>query len=435
MLTVIAFVIVLSVLVFAHEFGHFIAAKRTGVTVEEFAFGYPPRLFKYRQSEGKILLDGQDMVIGCKADVSRQVEVGRRVVYDSEVEPEGRIVVTRIEPIPDKMSDDSVIQEYGRPASVVEQLERGTEYTINLIPFGGFTRMLGEEDPTASGSFASKSKRVRVVVLAAGAVMNILLAIVVFASAFMLGAPEVVATDNVMIISVAPGSPADIADLRVGDIVAAVDGVDVKSPEELVALTNERLGQEVLLVIKRGRDLVQVAITPRVQPPEGEGAIGIGIQPTASKITTRRYPVGQALWLGVQETLGTVAMTVTIPVLILRGLIPAELVRPIGPAGIYQQTASAVQASVQTGWWFPLLNLVGLISTALAITNLLPLPALDGGRIFFIMVEAVRGRRVDPAREGFIHFIGLAVLVALMLVISYYDIIRPMTAIDWVGLF
>jgi regulator of sigma E protease len=238
-----------------------------------------------------------------------------------------------------------------------------------------------------------------------------------------------------MVSSVASGSPADQAGLRLGDIVVSLDGIPVKSPEELVALTNERLGKAVLLVIKRGPDSVEVTVTPRANPPEGEGAIGITIQPSASKITRKYYPLGQALWLGVQETFSVFAMTVSVPVLILRGLIPAELLRPIGPPGIYQQTASAVQASVQTGWWFPLLNMVGLISTALAITNLLPLPALDGGRIFFIIVETIRGRRVDPTREGFIHLIGLAILMMLMLVVSYYDIVRPMTTIDWVSLF
>jgi regulator of sigma E protease len=431
MLTIITFAIVLSLLVFVHEFGHFIVAKRTGVVVEEFAFGYPPRLLKYWQSEGKVLLDGKKMVIGRKANVSRQVEVGTRVIYESETQADGRVVVTRIQPVPEDMSDDKVAHEPGRPVGVVQGLERGTEYTINLIPFGGYVRMLGEEDPKAPGSFASKSKRVRIAVLVAGATMNILLAIVVFAASFMLGAPQVVATDNVMISGIAAGSPADKADLRVGDIIASIDGVPVKSPEELVTLTNERLGQKVVLGIKRGEDSLQVTLTPRVNPPEGEGAIGVSIQPTVSKITLKYYPLGEALWSGVQQTFGTIALTLSVPILVLRGLVPAALVRPIGPPGIYQQTASAVQASVQTGWWFPLLNLVGLISTALAITNLLPLPAMDGGRIFFIIVEAIRGRRIDPAREGFIHLVGLGILMVLMLVVSYYDIVRPMSTIDW----
>jgi regulator of sigma E protease len=276
---------------------------------------------------------------------------------------------------------------------------------------------------------------VRITVLVAGAAMNLVLAILVFSVAFMLGAPQVVATDNVMISSVASGSPAEMAGLRVGDIVVSVGGTPVASPEELVELTNQHLGNEVLLTVKRGSDTLEVRLTPRVNPPEGEGAMGITIQPAVSEINLKYYPVGEALLMGVQETFSVIALTASVPILLLRGLIPAELLRPIGPPGIVQQTASAVQASVQTGWWFPVLNLVGLISTALAITNLLPLPALDGGRIFFILVEAVRGRRIDPAREGFIHLIGLAILMVLMLVVSYYDIVRPMTTIDWVSLF
>ncbi len=435
MLTVVAFGIVLSVLVFVHELGHFIVAKRTGVVVEEFAFGFPPRLLKYWQNEGKTRLDGREMVVGRKTNVSRKVEVGGRVAYQAETQDDGQVVITRMEPVPDDMSDEEASEEFGLPVGVVEQLERGTEYAINLIPFGGYVRMLGEEDPSAQGSFASKSKKVRVAVLTAGAAMNIVLAIVVFTAAFMLGAPEVVATDNVMISAVSPGSPADGVDLRVGDIVVSLNGTPVKSPEELIALTKEHLGEEVTLAIKRGSDIVEITLTPRLNPPEGEGAIGIGIMPAVSKITRKYYPFGEAVWSGVTETFGIIALTVSVPVLLLRGLIPAGLVRPIGPPGIYQQTASAVQASVETGWWYPILNLVGLISTALAITNLLPLPALDGGRIFFILVEAVRGRRVDPAREGFIHLVGLAILVGLMLVVSYYDIIRPTTTIDWAGLF
>jgi regulator of sigma E protease len=435
MLTVVAFGVVLSVLVFVHELGHFIVAKRTGVVVEEFAFGFPPRLLRYWQNTGKARLDGIEMIVGRKTNVSRNVEVGSRVAYQTETQDDGQVTITRLEPIPNDMSDEEASAEFGLPIAVVEQLERGTEYTINVIPFGGYVRMLGEEDPSAPGSFASNSKKVRVGVLTAGAAMNIVLAIVVFTVAFMLGAPEVVATDNVMVSAVAPGSPADGADLRVGDIVVSLNGTLVKSPEELIALTKEYLGEEVTLAIKRGSDLVEVTLTPRLNPPEGEGAIGIGITPAVSKITRKYYPFGEAVWSGVTETFGIIGLTASVPILLVRGLIPAELVRPIGPPGIYQQTASAVQASVETGWWYPILNLVGLISTALAITNLLPLPALDGGRIFFILVEAVRGRRVDPAREGFIHLIGLAILIGLMLVVSYYDIIRPTTTIDWAGLF
>jgi regulator of sigma E protease len=432
MVTTIAFIIVLGLMVFVHELGHFIVAKRTGVVVEEFAFGYPPRLLKYWQSEGKIVLDGQEMVIGRKTEVSRQVEVGARVIYESATRADGKMVVTRIQVVPDGMSDDEVASQFGRPVSQVGQLTRGTEYTINLIPFGGYVRMLGEEDPTAPGSLASKSKRVRIAVLTAGASMNILLAVLIFAAMFMLGVPGRVASDTVMVAGVAPGSPAEAAGLHVGDIIASVDGTPVKTPDEMVKMTNERRGQPVALVITRGQSSIPVTITPRLNPPEGEGAMGVRID---SKVELVYYPLGQALWMGVQQTVGIIVLTLSAPLLLLRGLIPAEAMRPIGPYGIYQQTASAVQVSVQTGWWYPILFFTGFLNTALGLTNLLPIPALDGARIFFVVIEAIRGRRIDPAREGLIHLVGLAVLLVLMLVVTYYDFATPLTGIDWTRLY
>jgi regulator of sigma E protease len=135
------------------------------------------------------------------------------------------------------------------------------------------------------------------------------------------------------------------------------------------------------------------------------------------------------------ETGQYVGLTFYLPIAILRNIFPAEAARPTGPVGIYQQTGSAVEAAVTLNWWFPVLWLTAVLSTALAVTNLLPLPALDGGRILFIIIEAIRGKRVSPEKEGAIHFIGLAVLVTLMIVISYYDISKPIPAIDWNSFF
>ncbi len=449
--TLIAFVIVLGVLVFVHELGHFIVAKRTGIQVDEFAFGYPPRLFKLWQEKGKIVLDGRPMIIGHRTNVARQIEVGKRVAYSSQMGADGQEVVTKVELVPDDTRDEpdsvealpaggevtgkQVGEDSHSRLAVVGQLEHGTEYSINLIPFGGYVRMLGEEDPSAARSFASKSKRIRVAVLVAGAAMNILLAVIVFAATFMLGAPKAVATDNVMVLGVAAGSPAEKAGVQTGDIIVSMDGIRVRSPDELVELTRARLDTTVQLEIKRGEDVHTVALTPRSNPPQGEGSMGVSIQAAVSKIEVVYYPPWEALWLGMQQMANTVLLTFSVPLLIIRGILPADVVRPIGPYGIYQQTASAVSATLEMGWWYPILSLVGLISTALAITNLLPLPALDGGRILFIIIEAVRGRRVDPAREGFVHFVGLAVLLAFMLVISYFDIIQPVTTMDWSSLF
>lgn len=435
MVTLIAFVVVLGVLVFVHELGHFLVAKRTGIQVDEFAFGYPPRLLRLWQQKGKIVLAGRRLVLGNRTRVGRQVEVGRRVTYTSRPAADGQETVTTIEVVPDDLSDAEAAEKYGGAPVVVDEIERGTEYTINLIPFGGYVRMLGEEDPKAPNSFASKSKRIRIAVLVAGAAMNIVLAVVVFAAMFMLGAPEPVAMDNVMVLGVADGSPAAGVGLRLGDLIETIDGIAVRSTEDLIALTNERLGQAIELGIKRGQEMLTVTLVPRVDPPPGEGAMGVSIQAAISKVDIVYYPPGQAFLMGAQQTFNTIGLTFSVPLLIIRGILPAEAVRPIGPYGIYQQTASAVTATVQMGWWYPVLSLVGLISTALAITNLLPLPALDGGRILFILIEAVRGRRISPAREGLVHFVGLAVLLGLMLVISYFDIIQPVTAMDWTSLF
>jgi regulator of sigma E protease len=435
--TIVAFVFVLGLLVFVHELGHFLVAKRAGIVVEEFAFGYPPRLVRLWQNEGRVVLDGQAMVLGKSIKLPRMLDVGQTVAYRTSLEADGRKVVSYIEVLAKNAETGEVAESSSTDLEIatVDEIQRGTEYSINWIPFGGYVKMLGEEDPKSPGSFASKSKRARIAVLVAGAAMNLVLAIVVFSATYLLGAPEPVASDNVLVMAVSPGSPADEIGLRMGDIVVSIDGLSVASPDELVSLTDERLGQEMALAVRRGQELLEFDITPRRDPPPGEGAMGITIQAAVSRVDIKYYPLPQALWMGIQQTLGTITLTLSIPVMILRGLIPAEAVRPIGPLGIYQQTASAVNATIQMGWWYPILSLVGLISTALAITNLLPLPALDGGRILFILIEAVRGKRIDPAREGLVHFVGIAVLLTLMLVVTYFDIMRPVTAMDWTSLF
>ncbi|HID63609.1 MAG TPA: PDZ domain-containing protein [Anaerolineae bacterium] len=365
MLTAISFVVVLSLLVFVHELGHFVMAKRAGVKVEEFGFGYPL--------------------------------------------PNGLLTITLF--------------------------KRGeTVYTLNPIPFGGFVRMAGEEDPNAERGLASKSKLARVGVLSAGSVMNILLGIVFFTLCFMLGWPEAVEFNNAMIESVASGSPAEQAGLKVGDIVIRADDEYIDNPDELVAYTRIKLDQEMLLVVKREGKILQIHVTPRLDS-EGISRIGVVIMPAVTKIGLKTYPFGEAILQGLKQTVSVITFTFYIPVLVIRGLLSIEMARPIGPVGIAQLASQAVQQSVETGWWFPVLNLMALLSTGLAVANLLPLPGLDGGRIFFVIVEAIRGKRVDPEKEGAIHLIGLAILVTLLIFITYRDITTPVYTVDWTSMF
>lgn len=468
MTTILAFILILSLLIFVHELGHFIVAKRSGITVEEFAIGFPPRLVKLWQDEGKITLNGQQYIIGRSLSVSRSVEPGTQVYAETGVDEKGRQVVTYLEPIeaenPEQAKKEppaagsearffnmmalkrqppapAVPGAAERQSYHVDALTRPTEYSINMIPLGGYVRMLGEEDPTDPGSFASKSKRVRLAVLAAGSLMNLALAVVFFTFTSMSGVPEPVTgiglsgeelpLAQTVITEVVPNTPAEQAGLQPGDVVLGAEDADFNHVGDLIYYVNNNTGNEITLHVQREETSFSASLVPRENPPEGQGAMGVGISYDGIQNEKVYYPLPTAMSRGVSQTAEYVGLVFYMPVAIIRDIIPAEAARPTGPVGIYQQTDSAVNAAVELDWWFPILWLTAILSTALAVTNLLPLPALDGGRILFILVEALRGKRIAPEKEGAIHFIGLALLLTLMIVISYYDVSNPIPTIDW----
>ena len=311
-------------------------------------------------------------------------------------------------------------------------LDPGTLFSLNAIPFGGFAKMLGEEDPSSPGSLASKGKLPRILVLAAGGGMNLLAAAIFFALAFAVGAPAVADPENAMISMVAPGSPAEEAGLQAGDVIVRAGDTEILNITTLQRYTNEHLGEPVMLAVERDGEVLQVQVVPRAEPPPEEGPIGIGLSP---RTTIKSYPWYEALWMGARQTVTLTGFIFTVPVQLIQGLIPAEMARPVGPVGVGQLVGDAVQYSIDTGWWFPVMQLMGSLSVALAVTNLLPLPALDGGRILFVFVEAIRGKRVDPSKEGLVHLIGMILLVALMLFITWQDVINPVPSVDWGSFF
>ncbi len=345
-LTLFAFIVVLGPLILIHELGHFLLAKRAGVRVEEFGFGFPPRLMTlFRRGE--------------------------------------------------------------------------TEYTLNLLPFGAFVRMTGEEDPSDPRSLAAQPKRWRLAVLGAGPVANILAASLLFIVSFMAGYP---AGDGVRIMAIAPNTPAEAAGLQVGDIVRAMDGRPVRDSLEMVTYTHQHLGEEIRLTVERAGETLTLSVVPRLEWPQGQGPMGVEIR----TVTVPRYASPpEAVGMGLRQTAQTAFFIVSAPVHLLQGRLSPEEARPVGPVGISQMAGQAVRDSARTGNLFSVLNFAGLISMALGLTNLLPLPALDGGRMLFVFIEAVRGKRVDPQKEGIIHFIGMAVLIFLMLLITMQDIANP----------
>jgi regulator of sigma E protease len=423
--TLLSLVVALSILVFVHELGHYLAAKACGVVVEEFAFGYPPRLFAFWRTRGKLLIEGREILIPRRFELPEGLDSGSLLRYETTSDAKGRLILARLEVV----DPDDPAAAFARKA---ELLDPGTVFSVNAIPFGGFAKMRGEEDPTAPGSLASKGKLKRIFVLSAGAAMNLLTAILFFALAMALGAPAVADPENAMVSSVAPGSPAEAAGLLPGDVIVRADAVDILTITGLQEYTHAHLGQPIVLAVQRGDQALEITVVPRVAPPAGEGPMGIGLSP---RTTIRKYPWYEALWVGAKQTVMLTGFIFTVPVQVIRGLIPAELARPVGPVGVGQLVGDAVQYSLDTGWWYPAMQIMGSLGVALAVTNLLPLPGLDGGRILFVIVEGIRRRRIDPAKEGLVHLIGMALLVALMLFITWQDLIHPVPAVDWSSFF
>ena len=342
-MTIIAFLLVFSLLVFVHELGHFTVAKLTGIRVEEFGLGYPPRL----------------LTIARRGD---------------------------------------------------------TEYTLNAIPFGGFVRMLDEEDPSHPDSFAAKSKLTRAGALLAGPLMNIVLAFILFMGVGLIGFD--IPIGSVAIIGVAPGSPAAEAGLQEGDTILSIDGLTVRNTYELSRYTRERLGEEVTLSVKRGEETLPVHLTPRQEPPANEGAMGVIIQTVdivgADKL---HYSLWEAIPMAGRMIVDVIAAIFSGVAGMIQGVIAPDIAGPIGIA--------AVTGEIAKSGLIALTQFTAFLSIQLAIFNLLPFPGLDGGRLAFIALEALRGgKRVTPEKEGFIHLVGLAILIGLMLIVSYQDVAR-----------
>ena len=342
LITVIAFLGVLVVLIIAHELGHFFTAKASGVTVEEFGLGFPPRLVSIKRG--------------------------------------------------------------------------GTRYSLNAVPLGGFVKMAGEEDPKVPGSLASKKIGTRLLVLSSGSLMNFLLPLLLFSVAFMV--PHNMVFGPVLVEEVAPASPAERAGIEPGDTLLEVNGNPIHNVGDLQRHVQLNLGREISLLVQHGDATTEeVQLIPRWRPPERQGAIGVAIRTLSPTIVRQSYPFWQAIPMGVGDCIQTFTLFKNGIISMIIGTAPTVVA---GPVGIAQLTGEVAQAGLS-----PLLEFAAFLSINLAIINLLPLPALDGGRIVFVLLEWVRrGKRVLPKTEGMIHLIGFAMLIAFLLAITYQDIIR-----------
>lgn len=353
-LTIIIGIIALSVIILVHELGHFITAKLSGVRVEEFGIGMPPRIFSIKRGE--------------------------------------------------------------------------TRYSINWIPFGGFNKMTGEIDPTQPRSLASKSTGTRLLVLAAGSLMLFVLSLVLFSIVFMIPRgssaftlPGDVVTGQITVRNIAADSPAEKAGINAGDVILSIAGQPVTSFYEMQSYIKLNLDKETTILIRHSDSTTeQIQAVPRSQPPAGQGALGVQIEMVNPTIISKPYPLWQVIPMGANRFYTFLVLYKDGLVAIFTRQEPASF---IGPIGIISITSQAAKTGIHT-----LLDLSAVLSLIIGICNLFPLPALDGGRIVFVILEWVRrGRRVSTRIEGVVHSVGFIVLIAFMLAITYQDIVRIVT--------
>jgi len=362
-MNIIIFLIILLVLVLVHEFGHFFTAKKFGIRVDEFGFGFPPKLFSKKFGE--------------------------------------------------------------------------TEYSLNALPFGGFVKIFGENPneentfgPDAERSFINKPKWKQAIVLFAGVFMNFLLAWFLFSIGFMSGLPTSVGSEpvgsklsnvNLVVVSVLPKSPAENAGLKSGDKIISIGENDlvftVKNVEEVKEKIIHSENKEVLIGYERGKNEISYIKVKPVSESGEEPKIGISMD----MIGTAQLPFFSALKEGMQLTLFVTKSTVLgLCTLIIEGIQGKGSLESItGPVGII----GIVGDAYQFGFVY-LLSFAALISINLAIINLIPFPALDGGRLFFLLIEKIKGSRINPKVANTANIIGFGILILLMLVVTYHDVVK-----------
>lgn len=355
-LTLVIFLVVLSLLVFVHEFGHFVMAKRAGMKVEEFGFGFPPKAFSVHW--------------------------------------------------------------------------KGTDYSINWIPLGGFVRIKGESGEHAhdADSFASKSAWKRFLVLIAGVVMNFVTAALLLSVGFMVGLPTILDGDLlasarvsdpvIRILSVLPSSPAARAGIAANDVLVAIDGVPAT---DLVA-SHDAIGASAddgVDLLVRKQDGTETHTTVSAEDLAGQDLRGIGVGLAATGFVS--YPFFPAIVEGVASAASYLveilkAFGSLFTSLLVQHKAPADL---SGPVGIAVMTGQAARLG-----FVYLLQFAAVLSLNLAVVNVLPFPALDGGRILFLFIEKLRGRAVDAALEAKLHGFGFFLLMALVLFVTFGDVLR-----------
>lgn len=401
MLTAIVFIIILGILIFVHELGHFLVAVKNGIRAEEFGFGFPPRIFGVQPLKKKRTEKGGDKDADTAGDKRKWRFIWGRRDTDREWKND-------------------------------PETEEGTIYSLNWIPLGGFVKIKGEDggNKGEKDSFASKSAWVRIKVLFAGVGMNFLLAWILLSIALIIGSPEAVEDGNnlikdpkIQISQVIPGTPAQQMGIRPGDEILGCAGEDEMCGENFSDISQiqeyirSHKGEEIVLSVKRGNEELFLSGVPRTDYPADEGALGISLVKTALV----KYPWHEAVIKGFTTTINIIILIFATLFDIIKGLFVGEKVAVdvSGPVGIAYLTKQVTQMG-----FVYILQFAALLSINLGIINGLPLPALDGGRILFVILEKIKGSPVSRKVEQIVHTAGFALLILLMIAVTLRDILK-----------
>jgi regulator of sigma E protease len=465
-MTLLIVIIVFGGMVFLHEFGHFLVARFFKIEIEEFGFGFPPRLLRLWQSKGSLVLNGQTIEIpgtfkfsfdwrdhpdeAVKATVDsidgRMVLRSLELVETNAIDPskpvildqQGNVMGQELIPLPESPKKDTAPTKRGEIelTGTISEIHPGTEFTLNALPLGGFVRPKGENDPTVPGGLAAANPWKRLGVLFAGPVMNLITAIVVMS--VIIAQTGVGVPGKVLIGSVSDNSPAQQAGIQANDILVTVSGKPVSTLDEAKALIRASIDKPLEMTLDRGGKQITLTATPLSSRPAEQGALGIGLSYPRRPATIGEIIGGGFLYTGIQA-----AGILYLPIGLLQGAIAPSDARLIGMKGIYDIFGQAVQRDTQSrqqpaapatpGEPQPaqttptnyILSLIAMLSVSLAVFNLLPIPALDGGRILFTLPEILFRRRIPYKLENVINGVAMLLLIALMLFINAMDFINP----------
>ena len=442
--SIISFILILLPLVILHEFGHYFSAKFFKIKVLEFGFGFPPKIFSYWSSKKLIYFEKStgnlESLLNTKIFISTEYKKGKEFINEIYYDKKSSIVSKN------ESYEVKVNQVYDNYIEVKEM-----QWSFNLLPLGGFVRPFGEDDSSHPDSFYVKNAFQRFVVLVSGVLINLLLPFVIFFLTSLLISEEI--KSDLIIVDVNNESPAFNSGLKAGDKIESINDDKIYNMNDLQRVLTSNLGKSIKITVDRGvpnpfarsweqnfeynQNILNFNAIPRWNPPQGEGALGISISAEKSEIIQVKNGIFKSIKNSYESVAQLVALSVNSIKAIFNDSTNPQFSGPVavGPVGISQITGSVASSGLTLNSKIKVYaELISILSLSLGIINLLPIPALDGGRILFVLIEILRGgRKVPPEKERIVHSLGFMLMIFLLILVTFQDISRIFSSPNIVG--